>query len=175
VALERIKLAGYPIRSIIQVQIDGTIIPPSEYRIDEWRWLVRLSKEVPPGSGNWVNEGWPSCQYLDRQPPQDGTFEVTYEYGQDPPTIGRLAAAELACQLYRACAGGDCVLPESVQRVVRQGVTYERMLYEGLWGSGRTGIASVDQFLGAYNPHRHRRRPAVWSPDLRGFPMRTDT
>lgn len=164
--LDRILLSGYPVKEITEVLIDGDVVDPDTYRLDGWRWLVRTRDPAEPD----VALRWPSCQTLDLPDTEDGTFSVTYRYGQDPPLVGIDAAAELACELYKACqtgSGADCKLPSGTTRVIRQGVVIERLtfsawgLQDGIW---RTGLTRVDTFLNAYNPNRLRRRPAFWSP-----------
>lgn len=163
--LDRILLSGYPVKEITQVKIDGVVVDPDTYRLDGWRWLVRVRDPAEPDT--WLT--WPSCQALDLPDTEDGTFAVTYRYGQDPPLVGVDAAAELGCELYKACnsGAGECKLPSGTTRVIRQGVVIERLafsawgLQDGIW---RTGLPRVDTFLNAYNPQKLRRRPAFWSP-----------
>lgn len=163
--MDRVLLSGYPVKEITEVKIDGDVVDPDTYELQNWRWLVRVRDPAEPD----VHLGWPSCQELDLPDTEDGTFSVTYRYGQDPPLIGIDAAAELGCELYKACntGAGECKLPSGTTRVIRQGVVIEKLafsawgLQEGIW---RTGLTRVDTFLNAYNPNRIRRRPAFWSP-----------
>jgi hypothetical protein len=76
--LSRVHLSGYPVREIVTVKIDGIVVDPSTYRLDEWRWLTRLD-----------GAKWPNCQRLDRDDTEDGTFSVRYTYGQNPPEAYR--------------------------------------------------------------------------------------
>lgn len=161
-AIPTVRLSGYPVREITEVKIDGSVIDPDTYRLDQRRNLVRLRD---PATGDVL--GWPSCQALDLPDTEDGTFSVTYRYGQDPPLNGVHAATQLGCEIYRSCNGGECALPTGTTRVTRHGVVIEKMafaawgLQNGIW---RTGITMVDAFLNAYQPHGQRRRPVVWSP-----------
>lgn len=153
----QVLLSGYPVRSIVEVLIDGAAVDPDTYELRDRRRLVRM--------GGYT---WPSCQDMHAAITEEGTFAVTYLYGIDPPLEGQMAAAELACELYKKCNGGDCALPAGTTRVVRQGVVIERLafsawgLQDGIW---RTGLERVDAFLNSVNPKRRTRRPAVWSPD----------
>lgn len=154
--LSQVKLAGYPVRSIVEVKIDGAVLSPSLYRLVERRYLTRLG-----------GERWPACQDLSLPDTEPGTWSVTYEHGSDPPMAGRMAAAELACQLYRACAGEECALPSGVTRISRQGIVVERQPFaswafrERAW---RSGLPLVDAFLNAYNPSGMQRLPVFWAP-----------
>lgn len=170
--LSVVPLAGYA-REIIEVLIDGQAVDPDTYRLDERRRLVRLDD---PDSGERLY--WPSCQNLAVDSSEEGTFEVTYTYGVDPPAIGQMAARELACAIYDAGADAalseECVLPNGVTKIVRQGLTIELVgeagfgFVDGVW---KTGLPLVDMFLNAYNPTgRRKRRTMVWSPDLDRFP-----
>jgi hypothetical protein len=155
--LDRVLLSGYPVREITEVKIDGAVVDPLTYRLDGWRYLVRMD-----------GLSWPSCQAMDLWDTEDGTFSVTYRYGQDPPLVGSHAAAQLGCEIYRACTNSnDCALPTGTTRVARQGVVIERLafsawgLQNGIW---RTGLNLVDAFLNSVNRGHLIRRPTVWSP-----------
>ena len=170
--IDRILLAGYPVREITEVKIDGAVVDADTYRLDERRYLTRVRDPADPDTILM----WPTCQALDLPDTEDGTFSVTYRYGMDPPIAAQMAATALACEMYRACAsgggaGGDCALPVGVTRVTRQGVTVEKRavlswIYTRNEGKGyQTGLLPVDTFLNAYNPSGLSRRPRTWSPD----------
>lgn len=159
--LSQIKLSGYPIRTLVEVKIDGDVLVPSTYRLDGKRWLTRID-----------GSNWPSCQSLDLPDTEDGTFSVTYTYGQTPPQMGVDAAGALACEIYKSCQGLECALPVGATRITRQGITIERTFFSrdatlGVW---RTGIPAVDAFLTAVNPYGLRRRPTFWSPSNPRYP-----
>lgn len=162
--LDRVLLSGYPVREIIEVKIDGAVVASNTYRLDDFRYLMRVRDPANPD----VMLRWPSCQMLDLPDTEIGTFSVKYSYGQEPLLIGRDAAAQLGCELYKSCTGaGDCDLPTGVTRINRQGVTIERAAFTA-WGMQdkiwKTGLTKVDAFLNAVNPYRMRRRPMVYSP-----------
>jgi hypothetical protein len=169
--LSRVKLAGYPARAITEVRIDGVALDELDtdgnpnWRLDGWRWLTRMSDPAQPS----LARRWPGCQNLALDDDQPGTFSITYQYGNSPPPLGVAAASELAGELYNACNGGDCRLPASVTRVVREGVTIDRVnALAALLREGASGIPLVDAFIAAY-PVKGTRRPAVWSPDTAQF------
>lgn len=152
-----LKLAGYPVREITEIVIDGVVLDPSTYQLlGDRRHVVRLD-----------GEAWPFCSINTEN-------TITYTYGQDPPLIGIAGAAELGCELYKACGSGECQLPYNTTQVSRQGVTINRPAFatwafqEGrIPGQGRgwrTGLVLVDSFLNAYNPSALKRRPTVWAP-----------
>lgn len=154
----RVLLSGYPVRQITEVKIDGSLLASTEYGLLDYRWLVRKNDE-------W----WPRCQDLSLDDTEEGTWSVTYTYGQPAPISGQLAAAELACEMYKACVAGtgECALPTGVTRLVRQGVVIEKLaftawgLQQGIW---RTGLTRVDAFLNWANPKGIQRRATIWSP-----------
>jgi hypothetical protein len=155
-AVSAVKLAG-SVREILEVTIDGVVVDPAEYFVDERRWLVRKAAR------------WPACQARDLDPDQPGTFAVTYIYGKNPPASGTRAARQLACELFKSCTGSeDCNLPTGVMRVTRQNVTFERSFLsrdeKGIW---RSGLGEVDLYLNTINPHGLVRRPTFWSPSRR--------
>jgi hypothetical protein len=167
--LDRVLLSGYPVREITEVKIDGDVVDPDTYRLDNRRWLSRVRDPAEPD----VPLFWPSCQMMDLPDTEDGTFSVSYRYGQDPPLAGVRAATALACQLHQACdgGGGDCEIPANAVRVTRQGVTIDRNATIA-WFYGKndvtgwsTGIPAVDVFLNGFNESGMQQRPRTWSPD----------
>jgi hypothetical protein len=119
---------------------------------------------------------WPWAQNLTLADTEDHTFAVTYTYGADPPELGVQAAAQLACEIYRACEGdANCALPAGVTRIQTQGITIDKLAFTN-WGFmdnvWRTGLSLVDAFLSAYNPARLQRRPVFWSPGRRQYAQR---
>ena len=104
----------YPVASIEAVRVDGVVLDPSAYRVDDWRLLVRLD-----------GGEWPRCNDLNLADTEEGTWSVTAQYGTEVPRLGQLAAGQLATQIAKACAGvSGCLLPSTtVRQVQRQGVT----------------------------------------------------
>jgi hypothetical protein len=156
-----IKLAGVPVREIVEVLIDGDVVAASEYSLFNERYLVRLN-----------DQRWPRRQDLTLENTEDGTWSVEYTYGADPPALGLSAAAQIACELYKECSGEACVLPKGVTRITRQGITIDKLAFtswsyrDGRWA---TGLPLVDAFLASVNPVGLIRRPVVWSPGKRQY------
>jgi len=163
-----IRLAGYPVREILEVKIGGVALATTgEYRLDDRRNLIRLADVSDPASP--IDRFWPACQDLSLDDSQPGTYSVRYTWGADVPAIGRMAAAQLARELWKATpeGGGVCQLPTRVTRVVRQGITMEKLVPTAdLLRSGTTGLQLVDAFLATVNPSKMKRRSLVWSPDI---------
>ncbi len=158
-ALSRVRLPGYPVIQVSEVKIDGTVISSDEYRLDDWQYLVRLRSAATPE----IRQFWPACQILDLPDSEPGTWSVTYVSGVAPPLAGKAAAAALACELL---PGADCKLPSGATRIVRQGLTIDKLQpLSAMLRAGATGIPQIDTFIAAYNPSGLRRRPTVWSPD----------
>jgi hypothetical protein len=170
--LSIVRLAGYPVREIVEVKIDGAVLPAVDadgnpnYRLDDWRHLVRMGDPGPP----YRQRFWPGCQNLDLDDTEAGTFSVSYLWGVDPPQLGRDAAAELACQLWAAANGQPCKVPAGTTKMVRSGVTIERGLLANWFDPTKsTGLVHLDLFLKAYWRTRAGRRSAIWSPDVQEF------
>jgi len=172
-----VPLAGY-VQEVLEVTIDGSIIPDDQYRLDfTRRRLERLYDD------NGDPAFWPSCQDDRADHTADGTFSVLYTFGVPVPVLGQMAAAELACAIYQTCAGGagaaaatECPLPNGVVRVVRQGITIEldpfrAFAFDVARKRWNTGLPLVDQFLNTFNPRgRRKRRAHILSPDVPRFP-----
>jgi hypothetical protein len=145
-----------PVHSIVEVTVDGQVVPPPAYRIRNSRWLIRVDGQV-----------WPQSQDLTAADDAEGAFTVTYKQGIAVPLAGRLAAGDLAVELLRARKGGRCKLPDRAISVSRQGIDIQMVDAQVLFEQGLTGVASVDQWIATVNPHKVRTRPAVFSPDAR--------
>lgn len=156
-----VKLAGYPIRAVSEVKINGDVVNPDDYFLHNDRYLVRAD-----------GARWPISQNLSLPDTEDHTFSVTYTYGADPPELALAAAGQIACELYKQCSGESCALPTGVTRLTRQGVTIDRLAFtswsfrEGRWA---TGLALVDAFLATVNPAGLMRRPVLWAPGRRQY------
>jgi hypothetical protein len=144
----------------VYVKIDGVMVDPTTYRLDQNRYLVRLDSD---SSG--TNPGWPSCQYLARPSSSTGTFEVMLEHGIQPPAAGSYAVARLACELLKSLLGQPCHLPSRVSTVNRQQLSFT-MINPSMLDNGLTGLYEVDLFIMSYNPAKTRGQTMVWSPDL---------
>jgi hypothetical protein len=159
--LSRIRLSGY-VREVTEVKIDGVVLNPSEYRVDEHKWLTRLN-----------GSRWPHCSRADLADTEEGTFSVSYTYGKTPPLAGVEAAKQLACQVYGWCASGgaagDCDIPDGAIRITRQGITIERAMFarNPVTGAWETGLSAVDFFLNTYNPKGIMRRALFIGPGSR--------
>lgn len=139
---------------IIQVKVDGLVLPREAYRVDDWRKLVRLD-----------GGEWPDCQYIDRPDTAHGTWSVSYWSGTVPDAGASFALTDLAVEWWKACQGKPCTLGENVRQVARQGITYDiDTVYESI-REGRTGLKRVDLWIHSVNPHGLRRRFRVYSPD----------
>jgi hypothetical protein len=96
--------------------------------------------------------------------------ELTLEVGQNPPPIGRSAAAALAAEMlrgdprYAALNPGDTRPDSRLTSITRQGVTMEFVDPSALFQSGMTGVHSVDLFLRAINPTGAQYQAKVITP-----------
>lgn len=165
-----VKLAGYPVREILEVKIDGDVVDPATYRLDRRRELVRLSSFGPPRVDRW----WPACQDQTLPDTEPGTFSIRYAWGAQPSELGKAAASQLACEVYKSLSGQDCKLPSRATKIVRQGVTIDRVMsFAQMLRSGSTGLQLVDLFIATENPSGALRRPAVFSPDVSRYGRET--
>ncbi len=165
-----VKLSGYPVTTVTEVKINGAIVDPATYQLERSRYLVRMRDPADPTTAL----RWPGCQNMTLPDTEEGTFSVTYNFGQNPPRIGMDAAAQLACEIYKQCAGLPCQLPAGTSKITRQGVQIEKEPFLGFaWAEGRmagqtrgwrSGLGYVDAFLNAFNPGGLKRRPVFWSP-----------
>lgn len=158
-----VELAG-PVASVSEVRLNGVVLTPTAYRVDNFRFLVRTD-----------GGDWPVCQNMTSDPEtDDDTFEVTYNIGVEVPAGGQLAAGILACQMAKAaCGSAQCQLPQRLQTVTRQGV--QSMLldsYSTLYEFGTTGLWLVDNWVASIMASNRQTGMRVASPDRRA-PRRT--
>ena len=155
-----LRLPG-PVRGVIQVLEDGAVLSPAAYRVEQYRWLVRLD------GGQWR-----ACQDQTADPTTDDhTLQIRYVKGTEPPALGVAAASELACELYRACTSDeDCAIPSRVTNMTRQGVSLQLVQPAELGidanGNVATGLATGARFLATYPGNKGRARPGIASPDV---------
>jgi len=143
-----------PVNTIVEVKIDGTPLVSGAYRVDNNRLLVRTD-----------GGEWPHCNDLNLDDTEPGTWSVTATYGEALPEGASLAVGQLACEIARAAAGGDCKLPAGVQQLVRQGVTISYPDVGELFRQGRTGLYLVDMFIATWNPYGLKQRSRVYNVD----------
>ncbi len=143
-----------PVQSIVTVKLDGVVAPTGSYRLDNNPLLVRTD-----------GQQWPSCNNLNKDDTQPGTWSVTAVYGQPVPKMGEVAMGELACEILKAMAGEECRLPPGVTQLTRQGVSISVPDIGDLFRDGKTGLYLVDMFLSASNPHKLQQRGRIYSPD----------
>lgn len=148
-----------PVASIVEVTIDGAILDADAYRVDR-----------VPGRGAFLvrqdGDCWPSCQDMNVAEGV-GVFTVEYIPGFPLPADAPYYAGLLACQFAKSCVGGDCVLPNQLQSLTRDGVDLQVVDPSTLPENILTGIAEVDRWVRSVNPANLRTRPRVLSLDQR--------
>lgn len=156
-SVSEIKLDS-PVAGIVEILIDGAVVDPATYRLDNGYRLTR----VFPG------EPWPKCQDLSKPATEPGTFQITYLHGipLDDQYDAQFAVAAYAKEIINACEGSDCRLPARVQEITRQGITVGMVNDLDFLQSGLTNIPEVDAWITSVNPTGQRSQSAVWSPDM---------
>lgn len=158
-----IEIFDYPVNKIVEVKIDGVVIPPDEYELRDQKHLVRMrpTAESDP-TDRW---GWPTSQVQDLPDTQEGTFSITYTYGQDPGYAGRLACTVFAAYLLIPQLGDTSAYPQRVVNINRQGVAMQIASPIDILNKGMTGIEEVDAWILAVNPNKMRRQSVAFTPD----------
>lgn len=143
-----------PVYDITEVKVDGVTLNPAEYRLDDWRLLVRLGAN------------WPLCNDLNLADTQVGTWSVTFRTGVPVPSLGQLAVAELATEIakYLSC-DSSCMLPKPLQSITRQGLNVTFLDPNEVFGDGKIGLYFCDLFIQTHNPNKLRRRSRVYDID----------
>lgn len=160
----QIDLGAYPVTAIKVVKIDGVVIPEDEYRVDDFRYLVRCRHDA--AAQPTQRAGWPRGQNMALPDTEPGTFSVAFEFGEPPPAGGVTAATTLAVELARMYAGSANRLPARIQSITRQGVSFAMLDPMTFLEDGLTGLYDVDLWIRSVNPGKHKAVPLIWSPDL---------
>lgn len=143
-----------PVHDIVEVKVDGVVLPASAYRVDDHRLLVRTDGGV-----------WPRCQDLNLSDDQPGTWSATPRFGEEVPDLGQRAVGELAGEWALFCLGRECRLPQPVQQIARQGVQVTFVDPGQLLENGLIGLYFPDLFIKTYNPQALAQRPQVYDVD----------
>ena len=167
-----VELGAYPVIEVESVKIDGVLIPPNEYQLQDRRTLVRMRPSI--SATPTERYGWPVNQLLDLPDTETGTFSVTYWYGVAPPQLGVNAAKTLAVQLTLNAINASNSLPQRVTSISRQGVSVAVVDVMDFLKDGLTGIYNCDLFIRWANPTGRRLPALAWSPDV-GRPRRMPT
>lgn len=141
---QRITLKNHPVQTILEVHDANGLVDPGKYSLAN-RTVLRKN------TGVWnLYTG----------------VTVTYNFGANPPPLGRVAARSLGNQLLYLLTDPDsCDLPDRVQSVSRQGLSFQLLDHSELAAMGRTGIWEIDMFLNVVNPNHAQKRPRVFTPD----------
>lgn len=144
-----------PVASILQVKVDGAVLPSTAYRMDNFRLLVRTDGGT-----------WPFCNNLAKDDSQVGTWSVTLSTGEQVSTLGQMALGELATQFVKLLlCNSDCLFPKPVQQLVRQGVTMNFLDPNMVFESGKIGLYLCDLFVSIENPNRLMNPSVVYDLD----------
>lgn len=149
-----------PIDSVTEIKLNGTVVDPTEYRVDDHRTVVRLGTDC-----------WPICQNMTAPDTEDNTWSITYLRGLPLPSGGEAAFADLACELYKGCTNDtDCKLPRRfLSNINREGVSFAFLDAMQFLEKGKTGLYMVDLWLSAVNPQAKSRPAGLYSPDMPAF------
>ena len=148
-----IGLGRGPIVSIQSVTINGDVLDPINYIVEDQKWLTRVDCC-----------GWPVCGCDSCEEP----FKVDFTFGEDPPQMGIDAATILSAEMYRAMTptSSGCKLPTRLTSITRQGVTMAIIDPMDFFTKGLTGNYQIDLFVMAFNPAKQLRKPIAFSPDM---------
>lgn len=149
---DRIRLysvAG-PVTGVGEVNIDGTVLDPAEYRFyPSGQMLYRRPPELWPHT----DSKWADCGDVD-------TMCVQVLVGSTPDAWALAVHAELTCELLASCTTGKCRIPRNATQVSGQGVTVTLSETEL-----KQFIPAVAGWVAAINPAGATQPTKVWSPE----------
>lgn len=134
-----------PVGDIISVSLNGELLDPAAYRVEDGERLIRTD-----------GAAWPVCAGKD--------FTVTYLNGHPIDAMGAYAGGVMAAEWLSALKSDKkCRLSSRVTSVNRQGIAME--LTPGMFPDGVTGIEEVDLYIRIWNPHGWKVAPKVYTVD----------
>lgn len=136
-----------PVQSVESVHIGDELLAPSGYVL-EGDVLYRIE-------GTWPG------QDMGKPLGENGTWSVEYTKGYPPPAATAMLVALLAKEFVLACTDQKCRLPRNVTNVTRNGVSYQVYDPAKIFHAGKTGLAEIDLWLSATNPHVLQSAPSV--------------
>lgn len=142
----RIRLRGRPVIKVHTIRNRvGEVISPDKYYLVDHSTIHAVT-----------GVRWTPCN-----------VEVTYSYGVEPPTLGKMAARTLAIEFVKLFNNDDdCALPQRITSIARQGISYTLLDSQDFIQEMRTGIYAVDMFLKSVNPHKAVAKARVFTPDV---------
>ena len=157
VAYDRLALPG-PVAKVLEVWVDGELVDPATYVVENRRWLHRVDGQL-----------WPKHQDFHAADEAAGAFTIRYERGITLTDDAKTAGGRLAVEFLQGMSGGECALPARATSVSRQGISIELADVREWFTNGVTGVPEVDLWIMAVNPNRSRRPARVSSPDAPRF------
>lgn len=159
-----------PVVSVEEVVINGFVVDPAEYAVQDYRSLVRYTLD-----SNGCLLGWPcvnvrsspSSAYPDPSNPdgtRENTWELSFTYGRGPGPDGVTACAQYACQLallWCNAANPACRLPYRIQNLQREGINIQFVDPSLFLTNGMTGLPEVDTWIRSVNSNGNIRRPSL--------------
>jgi len=142
------------VNEIIEVVIDGEVVPLDAMGIQAYRRIVRLD-----------GQDWPCQSNIAGDVGDPQTFTITYSYGKPVPLDGRIAASIFACQIALNRCGGESCLPQRLKNITRQGVEMAFADPLEFIDNFQTGIYEVDMWLQSVNPSKLKRRARAHRAD----------
>jgi hypothetical protein len=154
-AIDEAVLPG-PVYDVTEVKLDGVVlVKGTDYRIDDYRKLVRLGGNV-----------WPVCQDLNLEDTEENTWSATVQFGTPVPELGKLAVGELAVEVMKYVLCDDtCALPQGVVDISRQGISMTVLNVAELFKTGFINLRMCDMFIKIANPEGLTARAHVYDLD----------
>lgn len=143
-----------PRTDVVEVMVDGVVLPPSAYVLVQDRYLRRVS-----GS-------WPTSNSTTLGDTAVGVWSITYRFGYIPDFVTKQATIELACELLTFYVNGSSNLPAGVVGANIQGAQVTlRERADALAEGANDSVPAIARFLGIYAPEG-QNRSGIWSPEL---------
>lgn len=144
--LRNLHLRHQPVHAVHSITANGETMDPALYSLRNNSYVVHNN------GGVWALNS--------------NDLLITYTHGNPIPRAGKLCAIRLANELiHQAKDDGECTLPERVQSVTRQGMSFAILDPQNFIQNGKVGIPMIDYFIQAANPGKAKKKAKIFSVD----------
>jgi len=150
-----------PVRALQSVIRVG----PAPVELDPTDWALFGGAIYFSTYGSLTYSDW-LYGWCDRRPADREFLRIAYHAGSTITASARQAVIALAHDIWLDGNGCDeCGLPERTINVNREGISYNVGDPTDVTGTALTGLAAVDVWIKAVNPHQATRSGGVYTPD----------
>jgi hypothetical protein len=129
----------YPLLEVSEIRLDGVVLDASAYRVENSKFIRRIDGQYWPYINSFA---------IPQMAGHEQEIQVDITVGRDVPIELKMACADLACELKKACNSDEsCTLPPHVRSIARRGVDIQIDDITSLFKDGLFGIPTIDMAI----------------------------